>query len=299
MAESLIKVLLYVCSWLPLPLLHALGRLLGGLLAIIPNELQRISAINIRLCLPECAADQQARLVRNSLVETGKTALETGALWLRPAPRVLRLIKQVNGLEHIDAAREAGRGMILATPHMGAWEMAGLYCAHAYDITCLYRPLRMTGLEQLVNRARSRAGGSYLPATASAIRLLYRQLDAGRVIAMLPDQEPQAGTGIFAPFFGTPALSMVLLSRLAAKNKTPVVFVWCERLGWGRGYHLHFYPAPEAVYSADVTTSVTAVNSAVELAVRQRPEQYQWNYKRFRTRPEGEASLYRSVTSRQ
>jgi len=292
MRTVLIKAALYCLAWLPLPVLHGLGCLAGGLLGRLPNQLKAVSARNIELCLPELDASRQAALVRRSLLETGKTAFEIGALWLRPAQHVLRLVRQVDGLEHIEAARTAGHGMILATPHLGAWEVAGLYCAHAFDITCLYRPLRLSGLEQLVNRARSRAGGHYVPANARGIRMLYKTLEEGNAVAMLPDQEPQAGTGVFAPFFGVPAFSMVFLSRLAAKEHTPVVFVWCERLARGCGYHLHFMPAADQVYSTDLASSVAGINSTVERAVRECPQQYQWSYKRFRTRPDGEAGLY-------
>ena len=293
MRASLIKTLLYLFAWLPLPVLHVIGQLVGWILILFPNRLKHIATRNIRLCLPELEPSGQAQLVRRSLLETGKTALEMGKLWLRPAGHVLGLVRKVHGIEHVEAARSKGRGVILATPHLGAWEVAGLYCAHAFDITCLYRPLRISGLEQLVNKARSRAGGRYVPANARGIRLLYRTLEVGGVVAMLPDQEPLAGTGVFAPFFGIPAFSMVFLSRLAIRDNTPVVFVWCERLGMGRGYHLHFMPAPDTVYSKDTVTSVGGVNNAVEQAIRKCPQQYQWSYRRFRTRPDGQPSLYR------
>jgi KDO2-lipid IV(A) lauroyltransferase len=121
-----------------------------------------------------------------------------------PGTAVLQLIRHVDGLEHIENAIAAGRGAILATPHLGAWEAAGLYCAARFNITCLYRPLRMPDLDSLVNQARSRAGGNYVPANGRGIRMLYRTLEEGGTVAMLPDQEPQAGTGVFAPFFGRP-----------------------------------------------------------------------------------------------
>ena len=218
--------------------------------------------------------------------------MESGALWLRPAKMALRLIRDVDGLEHVEAAQAQGHGIILATPHLGAWEAAGLYCASRYDITCLYRPLRMQALEDLVRNARNRAGGNYVPATAQGIRTLYKTLAENRAVAMLPDQEPQAGTGLFAPFFGIPAYTMVFLSRLAKKTGAPIVFVWSERLSFGRGYRLHFRPALEGASADDLATSVAAINRTVENMIRERPEQYQWSYRRFRTRPEGEPPVY-------
>lgn len=292
MRALLIKFYLYFCAILPLPLLHAIGSLAGGLLILLPNRLAGTARINLEHCLPELDANGRRRLLRACMIETGKTLLETGALWLRPAPRVLRLVHEVDGQEHVEAALAAGRGMILATPHLGAWEIAGLYCAARYDITCLYRPLRIAGLESLVNRARSRAGGHYVPTNARGLRTLFKTLEEGGTVAMLPDQEPKSGTGVFAPFFGIPAFSMVFLSRLTAKNNTPIVFVWCERLSLGRGYRLHFRQPPEQAYAQDLETSVTGINQAVEDCIRECPAQYQWGYKRFRLRPTGEAPFY-------
>lgn len=288
----LIKTVLHLCAYLPLPLVHGLGACIGWGLILIPNRSRNSAAVNIALCLPELSASEQRKLLYSSLIETGKTIIETSVLWLRSGKQTLRLIQEVEGQELVEQAIKAGKGVILATPHLGAWEGAGLYCASRFNITCLYRPLKMQELEDLVLNARSRMGGTYVRANARGIRVLYKTLEQGQPVAMLPDQEPQGGTGIFAPFFGVPAYSMVFLARLAAKSGATVVFVWCERLSWGRGYRLHFRATPEAIHSNRLDEAVAATNQTVENCVRECPAQYQWSYRRFRTRPEGEASLY-------
>jgi len=293
MKAIVIKFILYLCAYLPLPLLHVIGICIGWSLILIQNRSRHTSQVNIALCFPEMPAARQRRLVRRSLLETGKTIMETGALWLRSGKNTLRLIKEVEGDELVDRALQGGKGVILATPHLGAWEGAGLYCAHKYQITCLYRPLKITGLESLVNKARSRLGGNYVPANASGIRKLYVTLERGGAVAMLPDQEPQRGTGVFAPFFGIPAYSMVFLGRLAAKTGAPVIFTWCERLPLGRGYRLHFRQPPVTIQSGNIADAVAATNLAVEQCVQECPAQYQWSYRRFRTRPNGEVSFYK------
>jgi KDO2-lipid IV(A) lauroyltransferase len=288
----LIKALLYLFAFLPLPVSHAIGALAGTCLAYLPVRVRTITQTNIDLCLPELSAAQRRKLVKACLRETGKTVVETGALWLRSGASSLRLIRRVDGIEHVEMAQAKGQGIILATPHLGAWEAAGLYCAARYDITCLYRPLRMPELEDLVRNARGRAGGNYVPTTAQGIRTLYRTLGENRAVAMLPDQEPQSGTGIFAPFFGTPAYTMLFLSRLSIKTGAPIVFVWSERLSYGRGFHLHFRPAIAEACDEDIETSVAAINCTVENMIRECPAQYQWSYRRFRTRPKGEPPIY-------
>jgi KDO2-lipid IV(A) lauroyltransferase len=112
------------------------------------------------------------------------------------------------------------------------------------------------------------------------------------MVGLLPDQEPGAGQGRFAPFFGIPAYTMVLLARLAKKNGSAVFIGYAERLPRGRGYHLHFIPAPEGIAGAPLEEALALMNRGVEACARALPEQYQWSYKRFRTRPEGAASFY-------
>ena len=289
----LIKFILYLCAYLPLPIIHGIGVCIGWGLLLIPNRSRQSSEINIALCWPALSSREQRALLRNSLRETGKTIIETSALWLRSGKSALRLIKRVDGNELVEQAIAKGTGVILASPHLGAWEAAGLYGSAQYSITSLYRPLKIPELENLVQTSRNRLGGNCVPATAKGIRVIYKALEQGGVIAMLPDQEPKAGTGVFAPFFGIPAYSMVFLARLAARTNAPIIFAWCERLSWGRGYHLHFRAMHETVHSGDLHSAVATINQAIEDCVRERPEQYQWSYRRFKSRPDGEASPYK------
>jgi KDO2-lipid IV(A) lauroyltransferase len=288
----LVLVILRFSAWLPLPVLHGIGYLLGLLLTAIPNRLHSTTAHNLRRCFPSMTAIDRRRLVRGCLIETARTLVETGALWLRPGDRALALIRSVDGRELVDEALQQGRGVILATPHLGSWEAAGLYGGAQFRMTCLYRPLRMARLERLVREARSRLGARYVTTSAAGIRSVYRTLEQGGTVALLPDQEPQAGSGVFAPFFGIPAWSTVLLARMARRTGAQVVFAWCERLPRGRGYHLHFRPAPPDIANADVAVAVGAMNRAVEELVRECPEQYQWGYRRFKRRPGGEVPFY-------
>jgi KDO2-lipid IV(A) lauroyltransferase len=290
--RMLIKSLLFSCSRLPLAVCHALGSFIGWGFVLIPSRAARDTKTNIGLCFPGMARSEQRRLVRQSLVETGKTLLEASVLWMRPGEKALQLIRHIDGLDVVMKARDAGYGLILATPHLGAWEAAGLYCGATFSMTCLYRPLRMIELEALVQDARSRLGATYVPASARGIRAVSMAAGKGGTVAMLPDQEPRSGSGHFAPFFGIPAYSMTLLVRLSKRTGAPVVFTYCERLPRGRGYHLHFREAPQDIYSLDTDTAVSAMNRAVEGLIRECPAQYQWSYRRFGNRPEGDRSVY-------
>jgi KDO2-lipid IV(A) lauroyltransferase len=284
--------LLRLFALLPLPAAHAIGAFLGWLFWLLPTEARRVTRINLALCLPELDPHQRARLARRSLMETGKTFTETGALWFWAPQRVLDLVREVRGLEHLEAAEGRGRGLIGLTPHLGAWELTSLYYAARQPITCLYRPPRLAELQDLVRRARERMGPRLVPTTPSGIKALYRALARHQAVGILPDQDPGRHGGVFAPFFGRPAGTMVLIPRLAHKTGAPAVFVFAERLPRGRGYRLVFHPAPAELAAEDPAVGAAALNRGVETCVRALPEQYQWSYKRFKSRPAGESPRY-------
>jgi KDO2-lipid IV(A) lauroyltransferase len=225
-------------------------------------------------------------------VETGKGLLEAGPLWLWPRERVLGLVREVVGEPALEAAFATGRGVVLLAPHLGCWELAGLYCSARYPLTSLYQPFRLEGLDRLMRAARARAGARLVPATGAGVRALRRALARGEAIGILPDQDPAVGSGVFAPFFGVPAHTMTLALRLIQHSAAPAVFVFAERLGSGVGFRLHFVAADPGLADPPIDVAAASLNQGVERCIRQAPAQYLWVYKRFKTRPPGEAKVY-------
>ncbi|KPK40025.1 MAG: hypothetical protein AMJ69_03815 [Gammaproteobacteria bacterium SG8_47] len=289
-----VKALVWVSAHLPLRLSHALGGALGALGWHVGGRTRLVTERNLALCLPELDEHARRRLARESFVEMGKTLLEAGALWSWPKERVTALATQVSGRELIDDAIAAGRGVILAAPHLGAWEMVGLYWSTQHRITSLYRPPRLAALDSPIQHGREHLGAQLVPTDASGVRALLQALKRGQIAGILPDQEPPAeGGGVFAPFFGVPAWTMRLLTRLAQRSNAVVVFCYAERLPRGRGFHIHVLPARAHISDDDPLIAATALNLGVEQCARACPAQYQWSYKRFRKRPAGEKSVYR------
>lgn len=289
---ALIRALLGALAWLPLPLSHGIGAIAGLLLYWLPTRTRQVSARNLELCLPELSGAERTRLLRRALVETGKTFGEAGHLLYRPPASTLRLVRQVSGGELFDRAVASRQGVIVLSPHLGAWELAGLYCASRAPMTTLYRPPRIGELEGLVRASRARTGATLVPSDVTGVRALLRALAGGAATGILPDQEPPPGSGDFAPFFGIPAYTMTLVSRLARRSTAAVMLCYAERLSWGRGYRLHFFPAHERIRDPSLPVSLAALNADVERCVRALPSQYQWGYKRFRTRPAGAPRRY-------
>ena len=291
--RALFTGLLRLTTVFPLPLGHRIGSALGWLLWRIPNPLRRIADRNLVLTFPTLPLAERERLLRRNLIETGKLFLELGPLWLWPGERVLKLVQSpVAGEEALTAASRQRQGAILLTPHLGSWEMAGLYYSSRHPLTILYRPSRL-GLDELSRQGRERLGGQVVATDASGVRVLLTALRSGDILGILPDQEPgEEGKKVFAPFFGIAASTMTLVSRLALKTGAPVFLTWAERLPRGRGFALHLQRLPDVTAAPSLEASAAALNRGVEAAVRTLPAQYLWVYKRFKTRPPGEAKLY-------
>ncbi len=288
----LIRALLRLSSWLPLPVAHGIGAALGSVVALLPGRPQEVARVNIKLCFPELDARARRRLYRASFRELGKQLMETGIIWYAGEPRLQRLVENPEALDTLAHRWPQGTGLLMAGPHLGNWELAGLFINSRFRMHSLYRPPRARDLEPLLVEARERTGARSFPATASGIRQLYRMLRDGELVGVLPDQTPR-DSGEFAPFFGTPARTMGLLSQMAHKTGAPVLFSFMERLPRGRGFRMHVVPAPDGIDSDDPVVAATAVNAGVEACVRLAPAQYQWTYRRFRPAPPGQPNPYK------
>ena len=274
---------------LPLRWLHGLGAAVGWLLWITPNPLRRKATLTLAFVQTPFDHETRQSLRRSSLIETGKAALELCRIWNGDARGALALVREVRGAELFDQALASGRGLVIAAPHLGCWELLNFWLCSRTPIAIAYRPPRQPAIEPLLVRARGALAAEQVRAEGAAgVRVLFRRLNAGGVVGILPDQQPKAGEGEFAPFFGTPALTMVLLSRLAQRTGATVLFAFAERLPRGAGFRIHVLRAPDGIADADLPTAVAALNRGVENCVRLAPAQYQWAYKRYSIRPPGD-----------
>ncbi|MCB1761277.1 MAG: lipid A biosynthesis acyltransferase [Gammaproteobacteria bacterium] len=285
---------------LSLSSVQRIGGLLGRLLYLVPNRERHNARVNIELCFPAMSRDERERLLRRALIESARTILEMPGIWRRDVRSALSVVHPGEGWDLPGQALAKGRGVIIAAPHLGAWELAGHRLAQMAPVTLLYRPPREAAIEPLLLEGRSRGGARLVPTSAAGVRALFEALKRGEMVGILPDQQPrQAGTsaGVFAPFFGVPALTMVLVNRLARRTGAETLFTYVERLPIGQGYRMHFLSAPPGIADADSEKAAAALNLGVEHCVRRCPQQYQWSYRRFSVRPAGARSPYRRGAS--
>lgn len=284
----LLRLALRLGALLPLRALHALGAGFGRLAHWLGAREYRVAKKNAELCFPGLDAAARRRFVADTLAHTGRGLTELCWLWGGDPRHALAAIREVRGREHLDAALTAGRGVLLAAPHLGSWELLNLWLSQVAPLTILYRVPQRVEYEPLLVGARGALGAEAVRAEAAGVRLLFRRIKEGRLVGILPDQRPKAGEGVEAPFFGRPAMTMTLLCRMAHKSGAPVVFGFAERLPRGAGFVLHFLPAEPAVADADPAVAVAAMNRGIEACVRIAPAQYQWTYKRFSFRGDGD-----------
>lgn len=284
--------LLRALAVLPLRANHAAGATLGWLFWTVPNEHRQVALINLSIAFPELAQKQRTHLARKFFIEFGKTVTETAALWLWPPEKLLATVTEVKGLDCLEQALQRGQGVMVLTPHQGAWELFGPYLTSKAPMTALYRPPQIGALETFIRKVRERSGATLVPTNASGVKALRTALAQGQVTVILPDQVAGKSAGVHAELFGRPAQTMTLASRLAHTTGASVLWGVAERLDKGQGYRIHFLPAAAGLATRDEKQAARAVNAGVEQCIALAPAQYMWAYKRYKYQPIGEVDPY-------
>ncbi|WP_211825877.1 lysophospholipid acyltransferase family protein [Kistimonas asteriae] len=279
-------------AWMPLSVAHALGTGFGYLNWRLNNRRTKISRTNIQLCYPQLSDNDRESLVKQSMIESGKTVFEAGMTWFCPLEKVDHLITRVTGMEHLQKALDDDKGIILILPHHGTWEILNHFLRHHLYMYAMYKPAKIKVLDRWIYRSRSRVKVGLIPANVSGVKTLHRVLREKAVVAVLPDQEPGPKSGVFAPFFGEQAWTGKLVNNLASTHPAALLSMYARRSDNG-GYEVIIKPAPETIRDKDPVIAATAMNASIEECINECPAMYQWNYARFKTRPEGKEKLYR------
>ncbi|WP_404296502.1 lysophospholipid acyltransferase family protein [Halomonas sp.] len=261
--------------------LWGLSRIIGPLVHRFSRRERQVTEINLREAYPEQDETGRRRLARASLTHSAATMLELGFAWMGDPARVEASILAVHGRELLDVARAEGRGVIVLAPHFGNWEVLNFWLSGHFPFTAMYEPPKIAELDAVTRQGRERMGASLVPTNPRGVAALLKALKRCEAIGILPDQEPDWGSGVFAPFYGRPAYTATLLPKLVARTEARVVTGVARRIP-GRGFELHFLAADERVYATDERESATGVNACVEAAIALDPAQYQWEYKRYR-----------------
>ena len=275
---------------LPQRVLLVLGRGLAALLWPVLGKRRRYAAINLALCFPELEASQRQQLLRDNLCATVTGALELLRAWYAPSTSLAGLA-QVEGMEHLRAATASGRGVLLFGGHFTHSELAARLLSEAsgQSVHVMVRRNNHRCLEGMFERARRRAFAGTV--AKKDVRGLLKALSRGGVVAYSADQNFNYQNA-FVPFFGVPASTLTVTPELAARGNAVVLPFWFHRDAEGK-YQLRIEPQWSGWPSGDATADAARYMHELEQVVRQHPEQYLWVHRRFKTRPPGEASVYR------
>lgn len=261
--------------------LWRLARVVGPGVKLLSRRERDVTLINLAQAYPELDHRQRHQLARDSLIHSSASMLELGFAWMGPADSIEAAIIDVRGRELLDEARQQGRGVIVLAPHFGNWEVLNFWLSSHFPFTAMYEPPKIHALDAVTRHGRERRGASLVPTNPRGVASLLKALKRSETIGILPDQEPDWGSGVFAPFFSRDAYTATLLPKLVARTEARVVTGVALRQP-GHGFVIHFQAADERVYSDDETISATGVNACVEGVIKLDPAQYQWEYKRYR-----------------
>jgi len=282
-------VVLKTLGWAPLAVANSLSRFYSRLLDIARPRLRRVACRNLAMALPELSAARQKEIVDGVFRSIARVLVAFAKF---PAIRRDTVTQWVRceGLEHVDAALQRGRGVLFATAHLGNWELSAY--AHALlaaPMDIVVRPLDNPLLDALVERRRSLSGNRIIGKQEYA-RAILKALAANRAVGILVDQNSAADAGVFVDFFGAKACAGVGFVKLAARSGAVVIpgfAVWEET---EKRYVLRFRPPVEI--TGDAVRDTQAVQTEIERAIRQHPDQWLWIHRRWKTRPAGEPEIY-------
>ena len=275
----MLVILFRALSVFPLPFLHALGSALGWIVYLLSSSYRRRLRANLK------QAGYEGHL-NAAVAESGKAIIELAFVWCAKPERVARHAR-VENWNLVQERLDAGRGIVFLTPHLGCFEMTAQQIALKTALTVMYRPPRKSALKPLVEGARARHNLHLAPATLSGVRILAKTLKSGQPIGLLPDQVPQEGEGVWAPWFGRSAYTMTLPAKLAQLGKADILLVYAERLPRGKGYVVRFVPF-EGDLSGTAGEQAAQINRAMEQLIARAPAQYFWSYNRYK-QPDGVA----------
>lgn len=281
---------IWLIARLPYPMLMRLGRWLGGLAMRVDSARRPVAEANIALCFPELDAAQQAALVNAHLRDIGLMLVEFALGWMGRDEVIARLPLSVEGLEHLERARAAGKGVLLVGGHFSHLELCARLVSQRIRIAGMYRRMDSAVFEWAVLRARLHYADAMFE--KDDIRGTVKYLRGGGTLWYAPDQDMRSKDNVFVPFFGVPAATITATHHLARMGNAVVIPFFHRRLPDNGGYALRLGAPLAHVPSDDVLEDTARVNACIEQMVREAPEQYLWVHKRFKTRPDGMPPVY-------
>jgi len=280
---------MWLLHWLPLPVLGRFGVAVGSLLFIAMPSRRKIALTNLRLCMPELTEKERVALARQHFQAYSRSVWERAILWWASEERLNRLIRKVPAFP---GQLIASKPTILLCPHFVCLDVAGAATAMEISASSMYSQQKNAVFDKALRDGRSRFKPSKLFTRQDGIKPILRALRDNLPYFMLPDMDFGEKDAEFVPFFGVPAATLTATARLALAARAQVIPVIATFLPDYQGWKVTYYPPWDDYPGDDITAATRRMNAFIEERVREAPAEYFWTHKRFKTRPEGEASFY-------
>jgi Kdo2-lipid IVA lauroyltransferase/acyltransferase len=281
--------ILWSLHFLPLPLLAPIGKGVGMLAYALVSERRRVGRTNLKLCFPELSHRQREQLLRRHFRCFGRGIVEAGIAWWGTPERLRRSVL-IEGQEHVAALR--GGLFICLAPHFVGLELEGLRVTMDYRGVAVYVHQKDPYIDAFLKRKRERFAGTRMIARQEGVKAILRALQGGQALQLSPDMDLGARDAVFVPFFGVPAATVTVLSRMARLTRARIVPLVIRQLPGAKGYVARFYPAWEGYPGASIEEDTLRMNAFIEERIWEMPEQYLWTHRRFKSRPEGNPGYY-------
>lgn len=280
---QIVVTLLFKClAALPLRLLHLLGDFSGRLaFCFLKTDRERVRANMI-----QAGFQPNDAMIRAVFQETAKGGLELPVAFFRRPEEIESLFKTINGWEHVQTALDHGEGLLLITPHIGSYDLAGRYISQQlpFPLTAMYKPPKIKAMDAVMQAGRVRGKGKTAPTNLQGVKQVMKALRAGEATIVLPDHVPapeEGGDGVWVDFFGRPAYTMTLAGKLAQVKGVKALFFVGERLPNGQGFALHIAPL-QGELNGDKAHDARIMNQNTEYWIRRFPTQYLFMYNRYK-----------------
>lgn len=285
-------LIMWLLHWLPLPILARIGEGLGNLLYLILSRRRHICMTNLRLCFPQMPDSERKKITRRHFQVYVRSVLERGILWWSSERRLRKLI-------HVDYAMPmsemTGSPTIFMCPHFVSLDVAGVAVMLESSLCSIYTTQRNKTFDKALRKGRSRFRPVKLFSRAEGVKPIIRAMKENLPFFMLPDMDFGAKDAEFVPFFGVPAATLTALPRIAAATHAKVIPVIASiRQGYD-GWDVKFDQAWEDYPHTDIVSSTRFMNAYIESEILKMPAEYFWTHRRFKTRPQGEASVYKNT----
>ena len=278
---KIIQFFLFIAGLIPIRAIFVLSRWAISSSFIKMKGLSKTTSANLGLAFPELDEKETQNLTKKSLLETLRIASELGLAWSRlPGNNLLKFI-DVKGLDNVFDSLDKKKGLILFTPHLSNIEIMLNSISKELSCMALYTPSKNQYMDQVMLAARSKMGAEMVEPNMAGVKSMLNKLKQGGVVLIASDQVPNLEGGLLSKFFSTPALTMTLVSKLKLKTGAPCHSVYCLRKPRGKGFEVIYSHEIEGM-DLDMQSSVDRMNEELEKCIMNAPEQYAWEYKRYK-----------------